>query len=96
MAVVRAIKEFVAERGFTLMISGFAVAAAGVLLYAYLRYNPRFNAPLYLYPAMGLAVLGFAIYFTGRISVYMQRNRSKRGVMEMLAERDKEDKEADD
>jgi uncharacterized membrane protein HdeD (DUF308 family) len=95
MGIIKAVKEFVADRGFTLMLFGIAAAAAGVLLYAFLN-TPRFAALYYPQAAMGLAVLGFVVYFTGRVSVYIQRNKSKRGVMEMLAERGKEDDEADD
>jgi uncharacterized membrane protein len=97
MGIIKAIKEFIADRGYTLMFIGFAAAVAGVSLYAFFIYKPRFATLKYPQAAaMGLAVLGFAVYFTGRISVYIQRSRSKREVMEMLAARDKEDDEADD
>jgi uncharacterized membrane protein len=96
MGVIKAIKEFIAERGFTLMIIGIVVAAVGVLLCAFIFFTPRLAMPYNVWAAKGLAVLGFAMYFTGRSSVYIRRSRSKRDVMEMLAARDRENEEADD
>ncbi|MDR0331659.1 MAG: hypothetical protein LBH93_08130 [Chitinispirillales bacterium] len=74
-----AIKIFLAERGFTLMVCGIIMAAAGVLLYALLN-TPRYGATFYPRAAMGVAIAGFAVYFTGRVSVAVQRSRSKRRV----------------
>ncbi|MDR0330829.1 MAG: hypothetical protein LBH93_03870 [Chitinispirillales bacterium] len=68
-----AIKEFIAERGFTLMLCGFAMAAVGVLFYAFVA--PRYASPFYPQAAVAVAVAGFAVYFTGRISVAMRKRR---------------------
>jgi hypothetical protein len=89
MGIIRFIKAFIAERGLTLMIFGISAAAAGVLLYAFLN-TPRYAALHYPQAAMGLAFLGFAAYFTGRVSVAIQRRGDKRKVLEMLSRRDDE------
>jgi len=86
------IKEFVANRGFTLMILGISAAAAGVLLYAVFN-TPRYAEFHYPQIAVGIAVLGFITYFTGRVSVAMQRKDNKRRAMSMLSRRDDESDE---
>jgi hypothetical protein len=92
MSIVRVIKEFIVGRGFTLMVVGISVSAAGVLLYALFN-TPRY-APLY-YPqaALGIFFLGIVTYFTGRVSVAMQRNDNKRKARELLSRNDDEDGE---
>jgi len=84
MGIISAVKEFIVNRGFTLMLIGISTAIVGVLLFMFLN-TPRY-APLY-YPqiAMGIALVGFAVYFTGRVSVYMQRNENKRKARELLS-----------
>ena len=87
MGFIRAIKEFVVNRGFTLMLVGIATATVGVAMYACLN-TPRYAAFYYPQAAVGVAFLGIAIYLVGRISVQMQRNDNKRKAMELIARRD--------
>jgi len=83
------IKEFIAGRGFTLMLFGVLTALLGVILYAVLN-TPRYAATAFPKAAVGIAVLGFATYAVGRVSVAMQRNENKRKAMSMLSRRDDE------
>ncbi|MDR2693815.1 MAG: hypothetical protein LBB74_06330 [Chitinispirillales bacterium] len=89
MGIINTVKEFIAYRGFTFMIFGISVAAAGVLAYAFLN-TPRYAATIFPKAAVGLAVLGFAAYIVGRVSLGMQRNDNKRKAMELLSRRDEE------
>jgi hypothetical protein len=89
MGFIREIKEFVVNRGFTLMLVGITTAAVGVAMYAFLN-TPRYAAFYYPQSAVGLAFLGIAIYLVGRISVQMQRNDNKRKAMELIRRREEE------
>lgn len=94
MGVIKAVKEFIAERGFTVMVFGISALAAGVLLYA-LLISSRHAFTVYPKAAAGLAIFGFATYIVGRVSWAMQRGRSKRSVMESIAaRRDADDEDA--
>ena len=68
-----AIKTFIAERGFTLMLCGFVMALTGVLFSAVVA--PRFASPVYRQAAVVIAIVGFALYFTGRVSEAMRKRR---------------------
>jgi len=89
MDIVKTIREFIVGRGFTLMIFGISVAAAGVLLYALIN-TPRYASTIFPKAAVGLAILGFASYLVGRVSIGMQRGENKRKAAELLSRRDDE------
>jgi hypothetical protein len=69
---------FIKERGFTVMIWGMLTAVAGIIAYVVLN-TPRFAGTPLPKAAVTLAVIGFVIYFTGRVSVAMQRRRNSYG-----------------
>jgi len=83
------IKEFILNRGFTLMLCGMSAAALGVLLFALLN-TPRYAAFYYPQASVGLFFLGLAVYIVGRVSVGMQRNANKRTAAELIAKREEE------
>ena len=89
MGIISAIKEFIAYRGFTFMLFGISAAAAGVVAYAFLN-TPRYAATIFPKAAVGLAILGFATYMIGRVSLGMQRSDNKRKARELLSKRDDE------
>jgi len=93
LGIFKDIKEFIVNRGFTLMILGISAAAAGVLMYAIFN-TPRYAEFYYPQIAVGIAILGFATYFTGRVSVHMQRKDNRRRAISMLSRRD--DDESDE
>jgi len=74
---MKVIIDFIVERGFALMLFGFGAAVAGVLAYALIN-TPRYAATPYPSLAVGLAFAGFIVYFTGRVSVAVQRRRARR------------------
>jgi hypothetical protein len=84
---VKAIIDFIVERGFALMIFGFCAAIAGVLAYALIN-TPRYAATPYPTLAVALAFLGFIVYLTGRVSVAAQRRRARRRLPEDLDDAD--------
>jgi len=86
MGIINAIKGFVADRGFTFMIFGISAAAAGVLMYYFVN-TPRYAATIFPKAAVGLAILGFAAYFVGRVSVGMQHKANKRKAAELISRR---------
>jgi hypothetical protein len=69
---------FVKERGFTLMICGMLTAVVGIIAYVTLN-TPRFAGTPLPKAALVLTILGFAIYFTGRVSLAIQRRRNPSG-----------------
>ncbi|MDR2727666.1 MAG: hypothetical protein LBB56_00935 [Chitinispirillales bacterium] len=75
---MRAVITFIKERGFTVMIWGMLTAVAGIVAYVVLN-TPRFAGTLFPKAAFSLAVIGFVIYFIGRVSVAMQRRRNSSG-----------------
>ena len=86
---MKSIVTFVKERGFTVMIWGMLTAIAGII--AYVTFNtPRFAGTPLPKAALVLAITGFVIYFTGRVSVAMQRRRNSYG------RRDEREEEQDD
>jgi hypothetical protein len=89
MGIINAIKGFVADRGFTLMIFGISAAAAWVLWYAFVN-TPRYAATFFPKAAVGLSILGFAAYLVGRVSVGMQHKANKRKAAELISRRDDE------
>jgi len=75
---MKTILTFIKERGFTVMIWGMLTAIAGIV--AYVTFNtPRFAGTPLPAAAFTLAIIGFVIYFTGRVSVAMQRKRNSYG-----------------
>jgi hypothetical protein len=84
MGVIKVIKEFIAYRGFTFMIFGISAAAAGVLMYAFVK-TPRYEATIFPKAAAGLAISGFAAYIIGRVSVGMQHSANKRKAAELVS-----------
>jgi len=75
---MKAVVTFIKERGFTVMIWGMLTAIAGII--AYVMFNtPRFAGTPLPKAALALAVIGFVIYFTGRVSLAMQRRRNSYG-----------------
>jgi len=75
---MKAIKAFIKERGFTVMIWGMLTAIAGIVAYVTVN-TPRFAGTPLPTAALVLAITGFVIYFTGRVSVAMQRRRNSYG-----------------
>jgi hypothetical protein len=88
MGIIKGIKEFIVNRGFTLMLFGISAAAVGVVLYAFLKDSPLYVSTPLPKAALGLAFLGFASYFVGRISLQMQRNDNKRKARELISKHD--------
>jgi len=75
---MKAIMTFIKERGFTVMVWGMLTAIAGII--AYVTFNtPRFVGTPLPKAALALAITGFVIYFTGRVSLAMQRRRNSYG-----------------
>jgi len=83
------IKEFILNRGFTLMLCGFSTALVGVLL-CWILQTPRYAGTFYPQAAVGLAFLGLAVYIVGRVSVGMQHNANKRKALDLVSRRDDE------
>jgi len=81
------IKEFILNRGFTLMLCGFSVSLVGVLL-CWRLYAPRYAGTFYPQAAVGLTLLGLATYIVGRVSVGIQQNANKRKARELVSRRD--------
>lgn len=75
---MRAVITFIKERGFTVMIWGMLTAVAGIVAYVVLN-TPRFAGTPFPRAAFSLAVIGFVIYFIGRVSVATQRRRNSSG-----------------
>jgi len=87
MGIISAVKEFIVNRGLTLMLIGISTAVVGVALCAYF-FTPRYAGLPYPRIAVGVAVVGFVVYFVGRVSVYMQRRDNRRTAMELISRRD--------
>jgi membrane protein implicated in regulation of membrane protease activity len=89
MGIIKAIREFIVGRGFTLMIFGISAAAAGVLLYAFVN-TPRYASTIFPKAAVGLSILGFASYLVGRVSIGLQHKENKRRAMQMISGREED------
>jgi flagellar biosynthesis/type III secretory pathway M-ring protein FliF/YscJ len=75
--MIKAIKEFIAERGLTLMLCGMLTVVIGVGAYMFFN-TPRYAGTPLPQAAFALAVVGFVIYAIGRVSLAKQRSRRQR------------------
>lgn len=69
------IKEFILARAFTLMIFGMAMAVAGVFSSMVFVDTPRYVGTIYPILTNIVAVLGFVMYFVGRIALSISRKQ---------------------
>lgn len=69
------IKEFIVNRAFTFMIFGMAMAVAGVFSSMVFVDTPRYVGTIYPVLTNVVAVLGFVMYFVGRIALSIQRKQ---------------------
>ncbi|MCU0608243.1 MAG: hypothetical protein MUF22_00550 [Chitinispirillaceae bacterium] len=72
--MIEKVKSFLATHGFTIMISGFSISAAGILLYMYFTQPQHFNR-LYSSIAFDATCTGIGFYVIGRIGVIIQRQK---------------------
>jgi hypothetical protein len=75
--MIEKVKSFLATHGFTIMISGFSISAAGILLYMYFTQPQHFNR-LYSSIAFDATCTGIGFYVIGRSSV--RRNVTGSGI----------------
>jgi len=75
---LKKIIAWISEHGFVLMMSGFALAVAGVLVYWRTRYSGSYVPQV----AFGVTIAGFALYVIGRIFVATRRNRTRSSITE--------------
>jgi hypothetical protein len=73
---MEAVKKFIAERGFTLMIYGMCTVLTGVIAYTLMKQRwGIYSETPWPTAAIVLASIGLAVYAVGRASVAMQRSR---------------------
>ncbi|MDR3013630.1 MAG: hypothetical protein LBU70_10575 [Chitinispirillales bacterium] len=73
------IKNYIAERGFSVMLCGMLTAVVGVVGYMYFQsYPARFEKTPLPTVTVVLAFTGLAIYVIGRVSLAIQRNRARK------------------
>jgi hypothetical protein len=73
--MLKKINEYLSTHGMTLMVIGFAVAAAGLLVYIY-NVNNLHNL-LISKAAFAGSITGFCIYLVGRVYVAIKRHRAR-------------------
>ena len=69
------IHEYLSTHGMTLMVTGFAIAAAGLLVFIYNQNN--IHSLLLSRFAFGGTITGFCIYLVGRIYVAIKRHQAR-------------------
>ncbi|MDR0306906.1 MAG: hypothetical protein LBI42_08735 [Chitinispirillales bacterium] len=72
---MKTLLNFIANRGFTIMICGLLTTISGIIAYVILD-TPRFAGSPYIKAAFALTITGLAIYVIGRISLAIQRRRN--------------------
>ena len=86
--MLKKVYEYVSTHGIILMIAGFLIAVAGLLVYM----QTRFYGSAIPKIAFGSTIAGFAIYVVGRFFVATNRRR-KRPVITRNDATDRKDEE---
>ena len=73
--MLKKIHAYLITRGMTLMVSGFIIAACGLLFYIY-NLNNLHNS-IFSKAAYATTIAGFCIYLIGRIYVAIKRHHDK-------------------
>jgi|WetSurMetagenome_2_1015567.scaffolds.fasta_scaffold16910_6 hypothetical protein len=83
------ITSFYLAQSFRIMIIGFALSAAGIILFSQVHHKD----PLLSTVGFSLTAVGIGIYIIGRIGVIMQRRQAKKRHDQVQGERAIEQKE---
>jgi hypothetical protein len=83
------IVSFYLAHSFKIMMTGFALSAAGIILFSQVHHKD----PLLSTVGFSLTAVGIGIYILGRIGVIMQRRQAKKRQDQIQGERAIEQKE---
>lgn len=68
------VAAFFLDNGFKIMMTGFAVSAAGIVWFIREQHRNQFLRKI----AFGMTAAGIALYIIGRICVIVQQRRARR------------------
>lgn len=71
--MIKKIYTYLSEHGFVIMICGFALAVASLLIYMQTRYRGTVTPQV----AFGCTIFGFVVYVIGRIFLATSRKRNR-------------------
>jgi uncharacterized membrane protein len=83
---VKKIIEFLSSKGMYIMMSGFVIALTGVILM--LASQKNFWGDQAKTISMVVAIIGFALYLTGRIFVGSERRKKRQNSSSSLSSKD--------
>jgi hypothetical protein len=74
MRLKEKIAGFFMDQGFKIILAGFAISAAGIIMYMQAQHQSGIMRKV----AFGIAAAGIGVYVIGRIGIIAQQRRARR------------------